>query len=254
VLPLLAERVRQTRKPPYAHSHREVLPLHVRCADSFLIWVSVNRRGDRFSQARRTIPACVLRRVLCVDLDELRVVHAVTKDVAHGVGISVQAIRCELESLFLVRGFRQFRYKPRCGGNGALAEFERENEFCMPLDGNEGPCVARLVGVAVALVSFFFPDVAPDLITLDITDSDSAKLGGHQCFAAFASDNQKPHNRVTVQASDTLCRPDAVSFNQEPQRQQAALFVNLLVAEHAKLLVFAERFTALRTAVALKPI
>ncbi len=133
----------------------------------------------------------------------------------------------------------------------ALPEFKGEDKLGMPLDGNERPCVAHLVCVAVAFVGFLFSDEAPDFITLDISGRHSAKFGCHQCFAAFASDHQELHDRVTMQPTDALGATDTCTLNQKLEGEQAAFLVDLLMAEHPELFVFAERLPALRTAIPL---
>jgi hypothetical protein len=90
VAPLLAERVCQTSQPAHAHSHREVLSLDVRGADSFLVWVTVDRRGDRFHHFGRAIAPCVLRRVAVGNIlghQGERVEPGATTGVGGGVGL-----------------------------------------------------------------------------------------------------------------------------------------------------------------------
>ena len=78
VLPLLAEAVRQPCQPSHAHAHGEVLPFNVRRADFVLVWVTVDRCGDRFHYIGRTVAAHFFGRLVLVYFDELRIVHALS--------------------------------------------------------------------------------------------------------------------------------------------------------------------------------
>jgi hypothetical protein len=67
----------------------------MRSADLVLVWVTINRPGDRLSQARRTVAPLILGDVELVDFNKLRVINALSlmaEYVADGQRISGKAI------------------------------------------------------------------------------------------------------------------------------------------------------------------
>lgn len=73
---LLAETVRQSCQPPNLHPHREVVPLHMRCADPIGLRISANHDRDRLHDFRGRVTLFALARSRVV-LDQLRVVAAI---------------------------------------------------------------------------------------------------------------------------------------------------------------------------------
>ena len=86
VLPLLAESVRQSRESANLHSHREILPLNDRSADTARIGVTNNwdhLRGNNF-----TGRVAAFRFRIAVHLDEAREVGAMAKRCLDGLDVA----------------------------------------------------------------------------------------------------------------------------------------------------------------------
>lgn len=77
VVPLLAERIRQARKPLAPESQRSVLAFDVRRADFVHFWVSIHIRFMCLSDVRWAVSTLLLCGGCFVDLHELSIVHAV---------------------------------------------------------------------------------------------------------------------------------------------------------------------------------
>ena len=144
-LPLLAEPVRQTGQPPHAHAHGKVLPFYMRCADLFLIWVSVDWCRDRLGQARRTVAPCVLGNIQRVDLDELRVINALalmSEYIADCQVIGGKSVGSELKFLRGVCRSGQLRHESRGTAYGAFAQVSGALPHRVAVTGNENPLSA----------------------------------------------------------------------------------------------------------------
>lgn len=98
ILDLLAERIGQSRKPPHAHAHRQVLPLNVRRTD--VLGVGIASAAKRFNSLylRWAVPA---RRMwyLAVHFDELSVINIGTEPRFDSFKISAMPVAGNLHSV-----------------------------------------------------------------------------------------------------------------------------------------------------------
>ena len=84
VLQFLAESVCEPGEAPHRHAHREILALHVGCADVLGIGIA----DDRLHLAANASSGAVSRFRLArraVNLMQLRIIHVCTKSIFHGL-------------------------------------------------------------------------------------------------------------------------------------------------------------------------
>jgi hypothetical protein len=259
VLPLLAERVRQTGQPPHAHAHRKVLPLDMRRADLLLIWVPVDRSWNRLSQARRTVAPCVFGNIEGIDLDQLRIVHAlslVSEYVSYGGRIGRKSIGRELELPFRISRGGQLPHETSSAAHGSFAQVISEDKFGVPFYGDESPCVSdvREVALTPSLVPLLLLNEAPDFIALDILRWNPANRCGEHRFTAFASSDEHLLDRAMMQSSDARRAANAVAFANELDREQTCICYQAALRARFVLMRFGVGFSAMVAAKSLQPV
>src|SRR5208283_3610925 len=102
-------------------------------------------------------------------------------------------------------------------------------------------------------MALFLADERPNFVALNMLAAEIMHLGIHQGYAAFASKDQQPKNRVAVEPGNPLCAPNASSLNQQLNRQQRLIFGNNHVSEKSDVF-FGVRLSALRAAKALETV
>jgi hypothetical protein len=225
IFPLLAERVRQTGQPPHAHPHRQVLSFNVRGTNLFLVWVPVDRCGDRLSQTRRAVASRILGNVHSENLNELRVIHSLTlmpENISHGQRVGAQAVCRQLKFLVRISRRCQLTHEPSCGAHGALAERMSENELCVTVNRDEAPSIAdvREVLFPTVYVEFLLKDETPDFVALHIGCWNPANHSGEHRLTPFACRDEHLHDRAVMQSRDTRGTADAGAFTDELDGQE----------------------------------
>ena len=120
---------------------------------------------------------------------------------------------------------------------GSATKFKGQNQFRVALDANKDPRIADLSEVlfVAAPVSAFLADERPDFVALNVLYQDVPQFGCEQRFATFPGKLYEPQDCVSAQPSDAVSDPEAVSFDDQLQRQERLGIVNLLVADHSEL-------------------
>src|SRR5471030_1595477 len=111
VLPLFAEGIAEPREPLAPLAKRSVLAFNMRRADPLPVWVSVDVLlfpADALSGA----VAPFAFGGLSVDLDVLRIGHAVSQSAVHSARIRRQAVSGQLKRLVGERGHGQLLHEP----------------------------------------------------------------------------------------------------------------------------------------------
>jgi hypothetical protein len=220
---LLAERVCEPRKSPHRHSHCEVLPLHERRADMVGIGIALSDLGYNPRDAWWGVPrfGAVELPVVAKYFRELGEVHVCSEALRDGHGVMVQSVRRELHAVgkALIQVPQE---SPRIGAY-ALADAKRRHQLGFRVNRNVNPLVAKLGRVRAPHVAPLFPDVAPNLINLQIPGAEVSHSRVHQSGAALASDNEQTHDCVPIQAREPLCGSDRAALKKAMQRTLCCL-------------------------------
>src|SRR5690348_1574263 len=101
IVQLLAESIRESREAANRHAHREVLPLHMRCADVRRVGSPVTDSGyDLHDWSWGVPPGGVMLAIIAVQLDKLRKVGLSGKHIFNAALVKMETISCQLEALF----------------------------------------------------------------------------------------------------------------------------------------------------------
>jgi hypothetical protein len=215
---LFAESIREPRKSPHRHSHRQVLPLHERRADVFGIGIALSDFGYNPRDAWWGVPrfGSVELPVIAKHLGQLREVHIRSKALRDSHGVVVKAVCRELHAVgkALIQVPQE---SPRIGAH-ALANAKRGHQLGFCINRNVNPLVTQFGRVSATQVAPFLPDVAPDFVNLQIPGIQFAHSRVHQLGAVFASDNEQPHDRVAIQPRKPFGAANRAAFQKAMQR------------------------------------
>lgn len=147
-----------------------------------------------------------------IDLYYLGIINPRSKAGMNCIEIRPEPVGGDLE---VSRGspFQLFR-EGHCVSGGAPSEMPSQNQFCAPLDCNEAVSISeRRVTAHIAL--FFAPDEHPNLIALNIGQGNTLNFGFQQPLASISREYQNLHDRVLVDASESLNRTDRATLDQK---------------------------------------
>src|SRR5579863_4976494 len=162
----LRESVRQPRKSPHRHSHRQVLPLYERRADMVRVGIALPDLGYNPRDAWWGVP-----RIGAVELPEvakhlgkLREVHFGAKALRNRHGVMVQSVCRELNSIR--HALVQVPQESPGIGPDSLADAKRGNQFAFRVNGDVHPLIAHFGRIAGAHVTALLLHERPDFIYL----------------------------------------------------------------------------------------
>lgn len=147
VVPFLAERVRQPGETAHGHADREVLALHMAGANLRRVRVAHDWDLLRVRDIGRAVPTLAFGIGVGVNLDDLGEVATVAQGGLNCAQIGLEAIGGDLETLRCGRVTKALNEGVR-GGLAATAKGEVQNEFRIPLDGDEAISVTDAFIVA----------------------------------------------------------------------------------------------------------
>lgn len=240
---LLAERIGEARETAHRHSHRQVLPLYERRADVLRIGIAHSDLGYNLRDWAWGVPPFgTFELPMVKQLHKLREVYVQTKAHGNHSGVMIQSIGRELNG----RGeaFVQVP-KKRCRGFlRPLANKERRHQFGLLVNRHEYPLVSDLGRIALSNVPSFLLNERPDFVNLQIPGLDSAHPFVHQSGAAFTSDEQKPHDRISIDSCEPLGAADRAAFQEAMQRTHSRIRARSHRAQRGLGLRFGKRCTA----------
>jgi len=214
---LLTERIREPRKTPHRHSHGQVLPFHKRRADMVRVGVALSNFGYNPRDAWWGVPPAraVILPEVAKQFGELGEVYVRAEALRNGNGVVVQSIRGELHAVS--DALIQVPQESPCIGTHALANAKRRHQLGLRVNGNVNPLVAKFGRISASHVAPFLSDVAPDFINLQIPGAEVSHPRIHDTGAAFASNEQEPHDRVAIQSGQPFGATDRATLNKAVQ-------------------------------------
>jgi len=219
-LNFLAERICQPCKSTHAHSHGQILPLHV--ASRYVLRIGVARTAKRLCAVdlRRAVAPCRVRN-FAVHLAELSVIDISTESGLDGFQISSVPVARDLNSI--CQTLRKIADKLDCGLAALIADAPRWYEFRISADGNPSPNVTSILGSLLSEpdVSLFRVNEAPNLVELKPLARQFAECLILICGARFAHIDQQLVNCVDRNVSETAGCAKAVTFNEKIQNLSA---------------------------------
>jgi hypothetical protein len=151
----------------------------------------------------------VIRNVGLDDLSEVNVRSKIHLDCVH---VGSQGIARNLHAIPHPR--RNVRNKGVSGWQIALPALERRNDFGIGVYRAKCPYIAKLKAIVWRTMTLFLADESPQFIELQLLARQVAHLPVQQRGTSPPNANAKPHNGVTMNASNALDRADAGTFCQ----------------------------------------
>jgi len=155
--------------------------------------------------------------VIAKQLDELREVCLSGKNVFNSPLIKVEAVCRHLKTIFAHGGFERLQ-KADGGLLGALSDDVAGNQFCLFVNGDKKPLIAKLCRVRGADSALLLENEGPQFITLDVLQFQIFHFLFHQCSAFLSSHIQQIQNSVAVQTREAFRRANRATFKQTLKR------------------------------------
>ena len=243
VRPLFREGVRQARQSAKLHPHGEILPLNVRRANPVFVRVAHDGCWDRSDNVSRGVPRFAVAGSR-VNLDQLGIVATVNERVVNRSRIGLKAVRRNLESPIRCR-VSQFPNEGSGRGLVPSPKMESQHQFTVSLNRNEGVSIAQVfpVNLIHPFVLFFLPDVAPNLIALNIRDGHVTNTVDHELFALLASYGQERKNCSVVNVGEPRCAIDGAAFQKKVEH--LSRFIERRIHTAQLIIGFRERLATL---------
>lgn len=222
VLPFLRESIGQARQPSHLHTHGQVLAFNMGGADSFGNWVSGSWDYFHVHDFGRRVPLLTFTRIF-VDLHELGEVDVHAERQFNGFGVASPSVRTQLE--FSRSGTTKFVDEGNCFPAVPFAEVPCEDQFCVPLDGDESISIANGVSLSFqkGLGPFLHRHVAPHLVAFHVADGKVNERCIQQLFAMLASLHQESQDGVAIESGQPFGTADRASFQQALDCHQSGI-------------------------------
>jgi hypothetical protein len=249
VLPLLGESVSQARQSANLHPHREILPFNVRGTNPIQFGFSPNWDWDCIDYFGGRVP-CFSIMGRGIDFYQLREVNASSKAILNGIHIGPESICRDLKVALscLIDLLSESHSITR----RSASKMPSHNDLAVTLDGNETVSISAH-RVAIDIVLFLAPDVAPNFIALDIAHGQCVDSVFEKPFALLTYLNKQGKNRGVVKAGNALNGTDRASLDKK--LYSLACFVQGRVHAAKRCgVIFCEGLSALNTAIALKAV
>ena len=156
----------------------------------------------------------VMLAIIAKQFCELREVRICPKGFRYGKSVMVKCIGRELHTIR--KAIVEVPQKRSSIGPRTLANPKRRNQFGLGINRNVNPLISDFRRVNVAQMASFFLHEAPQLVNLQILGGQVPHPAIHQTRTAFASDDQQPHDRVSIQAREPFCAADRAAFHKAP--------------------------------------
>jgi hypothetical protein len=214
---LFAERIREPRKAPKLHSHGQVLPFYKAGRNMLRIGIASSDLGYRPRDTWWGVPPVAVELpVIPEHLGKLGEVGIRSKARGNAFGVVDEAIGRDLSSALdsvvqIGKELGHVALEP-------LPDVERRNQLGFRVNRHKHPLAAELRRITATNVALFLADKRPDFVQLQIPGPDVANLSVHESGAALASDQQKAHDSVAVESSQSLRAADRATFQKALQR------------------------------------
>jgi len=209
--------VRQPRESAKLHSDGQVLPFNVAGRNVVGIGITASDLGYNLRDLSWGVAFISLLAVISVELRKLSEIRIAAERFLDCLAIEDVGIGGQLHTMVSDSA-------PNVGHEGLrvfarpLADQERRNQFSVSVQSDENPLVAELCRIALADVARLLHQEGPDFIALETATRQFAHFLVHQFLAAFASHDQKAHDRVPVQACQSFRGSDRAALKQALQR------------------------------------
>jgi len=212
IIKLFAERIRQARKPPHAHSHSEVLALNVAGRD--MIWVRV--AGNCFCLTANALTgaiAAIIGRV-AVEFDKHRIVNVTTESALDGLQVGSVTVSGKLYAILQAAG--KVSHKLVCRYSVTPSVMPAGNKLSVGIYRDPSPHVAVTKTTLLFKRDIFFFGVAkrPNFIALKALTRQIAQRVVLILSASFAEISKKFENGILGNLSLTAYRIDSIPFDE----------------------------------------
>jgi len=212
VLHFLAEAIGQAGETAHSHSHREVLPLRVACADGVAVWRAKDNLSLRAGDDAGAVFAFAPR--LRVNLHDRSVIDwRAVERAFHGQRVSLVPVRRNLNAL---RETGREVAKELVGAHRcAVAHIPSWDQLCRPVDGNPSPDVPGLASTAQMRWNVLLLRVAeaPNLVALKRRAWQVHHDFCGELLARFTKVHSEPLNGLPCESSHAASGALAVAFH-----------------------------------------
>ena len=222
ILDLSRKGIRQAGEPAKLHSYGQVLPLHVTSRNVIGIGIAAANLGYNLRDLSWGVAFISLLAVVSVELRKLREVRVAAQRFLNRLPVEDVGVGGQLHAMVSDSAPNVTHESLRVLA-GSLADQERGNQLRVRIQSDENPLVAKLCRIVLADMPRLLHQEGPYFIVLDTAAGKLTHLFVHQLLAAFASENQKPHDGIAVQAREAFCGSDRAAFKKALQRSRSSI-------------------------------
>jgi len=227
IIEFLRKGIRQSRKTPDCHSEGEVASLDETSRDVARVGPSIAYLDYRLYHRRRRVPSSrVVLPIIAVQLYHLREVGLTSEHVLDAFPVEMESVSRDLETVFWRDSVSQTGKKLVRGFAVSFAHGVCRDQLRFGINCNENPSVSDFRRILCFYVTLFLLHEAPQFITLNPLAFEILHCAFEQSYAAFSRKHKQSHDRIAVQASNSLCAANARAFNQQLNRQKCLTFGN----------------------------
>jgi hypothetical protein len=237
---LLAERIGEPRKAPKLHPHGQVLPLYKAGRNVPRIRVASPHLGYNLDDWAWGIPRIrVMLAIVAKQFDELREVNVQTECERDAFGVVAQAVRCDLDAT----GDTVIQVPKKRTGHFAVPfpNDERRNQFSFLINRHVNPLVAQFGRIVFTDVTRLFLNEGPNFVNLQIPGAQITHSGIHQSGAALTSNDQQPHDGISVESCQPLRAANRAAFKKALNRTHRCVGIRGHSVSRQSSVSFAER-------------
>ena len=214
----LAESIREPRKSPHRHSHRQVLPFNKRSADMFGIGITSSDLGYNPRDAWWGIPrfGSVELPVVAKHFGKLGEIRVQAKAHRNCTPVVMQPVSRDLRPAFDA----VIQIPQELGGVTAktLPDVKRRNQLGFRVNRHKHPLASKLFGIARANTFLFLANPRPDFIDFQVSGLESTHSSVHQFGTALSRHDEKAHDGIAIKPREPFRTADRAAFEKAMQR------------------------------------
>jgi hypothetical protein len=209
--------VRQSRESAKLHSDGQVLPFHEAGGDVLGIRVTAADFGYNLRDLSWGVALISVLAIVSIELRKLREVRIGGERFFDRLAVEDVGVSGQLNAM-VSDPIPEVTHEGLGVGAGSFSDQERGNQLRVRVQSDENPLIAKVCRIVLSDVPRLLHQESPYLIALQSAARQLAHLAIHQPLGAFASQDEQPHDRVPVEASESFRSTDRATFQQAFQR------------------------------------